>query len=189
MNHCQRLTIFEGPDGGGKTTLAKAYAEATGAQYKHLGPFPEVTAGLARLYIEAMFPALLGQAPVVMDRSWLSEYPYGVAFRGRVRLNVEEIGLLNRLAAMCSPIVVMCLPRWETVKTNYLERKGQEYLNNIEQLRSVYRIYETMSPGLPFVTYDYQAMGVTGFAIDERNRNPPMFSELQRIFSSMKGLL
>ena len=42
MTLSRELTIFEGPDGAGKTTLAKAYAELTGARYVHFGPLPRV---------------------------------------------------------------------------------------------------------------------------------------------------
>ena len=77
-----KLTIFEGPDGGGKTTAAEKYAKETGAQYVHFGPLPHVKDSLARVYVEAMMPAILGLQDVVFDRSWLSEIPYGTAFRG-----------------------------------------------------------------------------------------------------------
>ncbi len=151
----QQLTIFEGPDGSGKTTAAKAYAAQHGARYVHLGPFPQVEKGLPRLYTEAMLPAVLGYQAVVLDRCWLSEVPYGTAFRGRLRTGDADRRMLERLALRCGAVVVRCQPPWETVKANYLSRKHLEMLENEQQLRKVYQLYERLETDLPTFRYDY----------------------------------
>lgn len=152
----KHVTIFEGPDGSGKTTAARAFAELTGARYVHLGPFDQVTNGLARLYVEAMVPALLGYQDVVLDRCWLSELPYGVIFReGQVRLSVADRRMLERLALRCGAVVVRCLPPWPTVKANYLKRKHLEMLDNDHQLRQVHQAYKKLATDLPVLEYDY----------------------------------
>lgn len=149
-----KLTIFEGPDGSGKTTLAKAYAEATGAIYTHLGPFPRVTSGLARLYVEAMLPAVLRYTDVVMDRCWLSELPYGHAFRfGADRLGVQ-VRLLERLAWRCETMVVQCCRSWEDTLACFRSRKGAEMLEREDQLREVFDYYATelsRTTSLPYI--------------------------------------
>ena len=81
MKTSKKLTIFEGCDGSGKTTAAREFAEQTGAKYVHFHNLPRIKKGLGRMYVEAMLPALLGYQEVVFDRSWLSETPYGEAFR------------------------------------------------------------------------------------------------------------
>lgn len=151
-----RLTIFEGPDGGGKTTLGRTYAERTGARYVHFGPLPNVSKGLPRLYVEAMLPALLGYQDVVFDRCWLSETPYGDAFRGGAdRMTVADRRMLERLSLRCGAVVVRCQPPWATVKANYLSRKHLEMLENEHQLRQVYRAYEKEPSALPMLVHDY----------------------------------
>ncbi len=139
-----RLTIFEGPDGSGKTTAAKAWAERTGALYVHLGPSPKRDRDLALEYVWAMLPAIRGIQAVVMDRSWLSEVPYGQAFRGgKDRLGDEARAELELMAKQCAkPTLVMCLPAWETVRRNYSERKAMEMLDNESQLEMVYGLYD-----------------------------------------------
>jgi polyphosphate kinase 2 (PPK2 family) len=108
------LTIFEGPDGSGKTTAAREYAEQTGARYVHFPALPRVKHGLGRMYVEAMLPALLGYHDVVFDRCWLSETPYGEAFReGQDRLTQADRRMLERLALRCGAVVVKCLPEWD----------------------------------------------------------------------------
>lgn len=152
----KKLTIFEGPDGAGKSTAARVYAEETGARYVHFGPLPRVNRGLARMYVEAMLPALLGYQDVVFDRSWLSEIPYGIAFReGSDRLTNGSRRMLERLALRCGAVVVMCDPGWDVIKRNFIGRKGQEMLNNTGQLEQVYELYSKQPTDLPVVNFNY----------------------------------
>ena len=152
----RKLTIFEGPDGGGKSTAAQAYAKATGARYVHFASLPRVSCSLGRMYVEAMLPALLGYQDVVFDRCWLSELPYGVAFReGRDRLTPASRRMLERLAMRCGAVVVRCQPEWETVRANFMGRKQIEMLDNDSQLKTVYDLYAEQVTDLPELVYDY----------------------------------
>lgn len=138
------LLIVEGPDGGGKSTLAKAWARATGARYVHLPSLPQVSGkALARLYLEAMLPALHGYQPVVLDRCWLSEEPYGLAFRPGQPLRVvrPQMRILERIAMRCAARVVYCLPPVETCLETYRQRKGQEMLTCENELANVCGVY------------------------------------------------
>ncbi len=157
QNTSSRLTIFEGVDGSGKTTAAVRFAEETGARYVHFGPEKSIKRGLMRLYIEAMVPALLGYQDVVFDRSWHSEIPYADAFRGGDRrLDVTANRMLDRLAARCATVLVLCDPGIEPVLASF--RSGRdEYLQHEEQLLEVYRAYKDMLWGTPYgvVHYDY----------------------------------
>ncbi|OQW33949.1 MAG: hypothetical protein A4E20_12020 [Nitrospira sp. SG-bin2] len=155
------LTIFEGPDGGGKSTAAQAYAEATGARYVHFPSLPRVTAkGLGRMYLEAMLPALHGYQSVVFDRCWLSEQPYGSVFRPHQPLRVDKATqrMMERVAMRCSTRLIYCLPGLDVCLDTFRSRKGEEMLDREEQLEAVYRHYDLqvdyVSSHLPFVVYD-----------------------------------
>lgn len=154
---CGKLAIFEGPDGGGKSTAAKQYAEETGALYVHFPALPQVGTGLARLYVEAMLPALLGYQDVVFDRCWLSEVPYGTVFRGGAdRLGNASRRMLERLAMRCQARVILALPSAETCLQNYRARKELEYLDNEQQLLGVYNHYLTLQTALPVFKYNFK---------------------------------
>lgn len=156
MTHSRTLTIFEGCDGGGKSTTAKLYAEATGARYVHFPALPRINSSLARLYVEAMLPALLGYQDVVFDRCWLSEKPYGVVFRdGWDRLGDPTVRMLERLALRCSAVVVWCDPGFEAIEQSYQRRKGQEMLRDTSQLRAVYDIYNVSQTQLTNIDFNY----------------------------------
>lgn len=163
---CRRVTIFEGPDGSGKSTAAAKYAEATGARLVHCGPLPRVTArGLGRYYLEAMAPALDGYEDVVLDRCWISEPIYGRAFRGGLdRLGRAGRRLLERVAMRCDARVVLCLPPWETCHANWQARRalGGELLDQEEQYQQVFAQYAPKAAQyrlteLPTYHYDYTA--------------------------------
>jgi hypothetical protein len=152
----KHVTIFEGPDGSGKTTAAKQYAYTTGARYVHLPSLPRVTDGLARMYVEAMLPAILGYQPVVLDRCWLSETPYGEVFReGRDRMSLAARRMLERLALRCGAVVVRCDPGLDSVLESFRKRKGLEMLKSEIQLQRVYDLYVTTPSELPIVHYDF----------------------------------
>lgn len=152
----KKLTIFEGPDGSGKSTAAQKFASDNGAKYVHFGPMPRVTTGLARMYAEAMLPAVLGYQDVVFDRSWMSESPYGIVFReGYDRLGNSSRRMLERLALRCGAVVVRCDPGWDAVKSSYLARKHLEMLDNDTQLAMVYDLYHNEPTDLPEIHFDY----------------------------------
>ena len=161
MTLSSELTIFEGPDGGGKSTAAQAYAEATGARYVHFPSLPRVTAkGLGRMYLEAMLPALHGYQSVVFDRCWLSEQPYGSVFRPHQQLRVDKATqrILERVAMRCKTRLVYCLPGLDVCMETFRSRRGEEMLDREEQLEAVYRHYDLqvdyVSSHLPFVVFD-----------------------------------
>jgi thymidylate kinase len=143
----RKIIIMEGPDGAGKTTLArKIVAMLPGCFFHHHGPYPNIQGGLHHVYAQTMAPAVLNRCDVVLDRCWISEKPYGVAFRGGAdRITPDQVDMLETMAARCRTTVIICLPPWETVQTNFIERKGagQEYLAGVQQLHVVYEWYRT----------------------------------------------
>ena len=156
MTYCKNLTIFEGPDGAGKTRTARELADRTGAVYVHFPALQEVTLGLGRMYVEAMLPALLGYQPVVFDRSWLSEVPYGRVFRGGLdRLGAATCRMLERLAMRCGAVVVQCQPPLETCLENFNRRRHEEMLEREQQLKDVYHLYLETRTSLSRVMFDY----------------------------------
>lgn len=164
MKTSSRLWIIEGPDGAGKSTLVNALSGAVHAPVTHLGPFRDVNDGLERFYAEAMLPAVLGHSDIILDRSWLSEKPYGVVFRKGVdRLGIAAVRQLERLALRCNTVVIRALPPKGVVVDNFVRRKRKsseaEMLEHVHQIESVYNLYaHAFRTALPTTDYDYTAI-------------------------------
>lgn len=160
-----RLIILEGIDGAGKSTLASqlksvlmpGVPDDPDVRVVHHGPHLQVRKGLARLYVESMLPALHGDAHIILDRSWLSEAPYGLVYRETDRLGWAQRRMLERIAMRCETLVIYCDPGWEAVRTTYLKRKGEEYVQSLDKLQAIYANYGKAIAAceLPVFTYDY----------------------------------
>lgn len=167
------VTVFEGPDGSGKSTAARWFAEQTHARYVHLGPFPRVRDGLPRLYVESMLPALLGLSPVVLDRSWLSEPIYGRVFRGGAnRIRAVEQRMIERVAWACGAVVVNCEVSLETSLRNFRSRRGAEMLSDEDQLTAVHLNYQNLRTSLSSVSFDYERLNYSTLRDDIETVRP-----------------
>lgn len=149
------LTIFEGPDGAGKTTLVdrwEARERARGAaRVVRFNNGPYEGAGGAEL-----MGTYLGQLPgkfhpvaespvhVLIDRCWISEMVYGNVMRGGSRLARAEINGLAYAAKDADVMVVMCLPSFQACRDAYVARRGREYLPDEDRLKMVYDAYAAM---------------------------------------------
>src|ERR1019366_6058590 len=102
----EQVTIFEGADGAGKTTLIeKIRCENKWVDFKifHHGPCSGENS-IARHYLASLEAAR--HLPTFMDRSWMSEPIYGSAFReGQDRIGVAFRRMLDRVALSLGGIV------------------------------------------------------------------------------------
>lgn len=160
----RNITIFEGPDGSGKTTIAKEYAKRTGALYVHFEAYYGVK-DIHKFFIEAMQPALLGYQDVVLDRCWHSGPIYDMFFRNleidEQRQTPEICLLLDRAAQHCNAVLVNCRPEEETCISNWRSRLGSELVKSEFKMRGIYKAYADLGETtvLPTITWDYTQTG------------------------------
>jgi thymidylate kinase len=149
MNN-KTIVIVEGPDCGGKTTLAKAIAKEVSALYTH---FDAPVRGSA-VYFRSMFPALHGERHVVFDRSWLSESAYE-GYSPKPQLRAVDKHILERVALRANVILVRCLPPFAAVLEQFRPRLHDEMLATEEALLRVYERYQALQTNLSYIDYDY----------------------------------
>lgn len=156
----RNITIFEGPDGSGKTTIAKEYAARTGALYVHFEAYYGVK-DIYKFFIEAAQPALLGYQDVVFDRCWHSGPIYDVVFRNLLpheqRQTPEICLLLDRAVAHCNAVLVKCYPDQETCISNWKSRLDTELVKSEFKMRVIHNLYGLLenSVTLPSLEWDY----------------------------------
>lgn len=154
------ITIFEGPDGAGKSTAAEEYAKRTGAFYIHFDALYGVK-NIHKYFMEAMAPALLGYQSVVLDRCWHSGPIYDLVFRNleehEQRQTQEICTLLDRAASFCRGIYVRCRPDVEVCISNWKSRLGDELVKSEQKMRAIHELYGDNDRNimLPIVEYDY----------------------------------
>lgn len=146
------ITILEGPDGAGKTTLGHDGVCFSDHAYVHLGPPSQL--GAFHDVVGAI-TARRRKRHVLFDRLHLGEGIYGPVFRGKDTLGMARRRLIERVLLSRQAVVVLCLPDVERCVETFRARKGEEMLDNEMQLRLVHEAYRTIETHLPIVTYDY----------------------------------
>lgn len=137
-----RVIILEGPDGGGKTTLAKKLV-SEGFEYRHEGP-PPVGTDLIAHYLRILNDSLESPNNVVHDRLWLGERIYGPVARGVDRIGPMGQVLFERLHRSKYIDQYICSPGYELAKVNYGEKikEKDDYLKCFDNWTSVYSAYQ-----------------------------------------------
>jgi hypothetical protein len=136
-----QVVILEGPDGGGKTTFARAL-EKCGFEYKHEGP-PPPGSDIVAHYLKILDESINAETDVVHDRLWLGERIYGPVARGTDLLGNEGQRLFMRLCDSKNVLQYICLPPKGTVLENYKKKiqDPKDFLKSEEKLLKVYSAY------------------------------------------------
>lgn len=157
----QRVYIFEGPDGGGKTTAAKALAMLVNGEYVHIGPPTAGVGGMDVIYARQFSNACAraGDRPVVFDRFHLGERIYGRLYRGNDRLGeVGQFVLEDAIAMHRRVALILCLPPRHVAEANWRGRLAAEMLKDVATWTRVYASYTHAPTRLPVMVYDYTTM-------------------------------
>lgn len=139
----QPIIILEGIDGSGKTTLAAKLAKALQAFRVHHGTYRDAKpTQLVDIYSASLQPALLGYAPVVLDRAWYSEPIYGAVFRnGTNRLSQMDVSLLEALMYTAPSLVVVMHLTLEEAWASVSSRLADELPQQRAQLQALHLLY------------------------------------------------
>lgn len=142
------IILLEGPDGAGKTTLARKL----NGYYVHQGPFQGDPFSET---IATLRPLFEMNEDVVWDRSHLGEQVYGPIYRGVDTLPDAKRRMLDRWLLSHQAVVINCRPPYDTCLANWQERRDEEMLDDEHQLRAVYDAYGRLRTELPVVVHDY----------------------------------
>lgn len=135
------MIILEGPDLGGKSTVAKLLESVTGMKLNHFGSPPKDKMEIL---------ARIESAPsnVIFDRHpCISEQVYGHMNHREPLLDDEY---MDKLLVACDPIIFYCNPGLEFLhsKMHFLKSKGHKSQDHVDFVRqnydANYRRYEAV---------------------------------------------
>lgn len=148
------IIILEGPDGSGKTTLARRLQEDFDLEYHHEGPPPDDENTLH--YYGRVLDSYYGRR-VVIDRFALGETVYGPILRSTNGLGPHGWPVFQRLAQGMGARQIICLPPPRLCHENWVNSKKTELFSDDSVFWRVYSEYafRATRKRLLFHVYDY----------------------------------
>lgn len=131
------IVILEGPDGGGKTTLAQTIARHYQCEVHHEGPPPLAVHPLE--HYGSLLQRYRGQR-VVLDRFALGERVYGPIVRKKDRLGEDGWRVMSRLIRAARAVQVLCLPPLEMCHEAWASGR-EELVRDEEKFNTTYETY------------------------------------------------
>lgn len=128
------LCLLEGPDGGGKSTLAQQLASMAIATIIHTGapdppgrcPFTEYEASLDAEPLASRVTS--ASHLVILDRWHAGEAIYGPLYRGTTRYTPAGMLHTEMVLDSLGAVKIMCLPPLETVQER-IRQRGDSYID------------------------------------------------------------
>lgn len=126
--------IIEGPDGAGKSTLAKSLAGALGMNIL------KMTADGGQSVPEYL--QKLACDGVIIDRCWVSEQVYSDLFKRKPRIDNDDAEALTEFCGLAGIPIIVLLPPLDVVISRLNER-GDEYADVVcPNIVEIYKRYQ-----------------------------------------------
>lgn len=146
------MIIVEGPDGGGKSTLARYLsaqldiglsADSLLSDAERNDPSFRARDNVRqRVWASLLRECTARHAPVIHDRLFWSELVYSETFGRECAFPYDEQRMISRLMLALEVPIIFCLPPWETVAKGFVEA---DHMSGMPaHIETVYAKYKLM---------------------------------------------
>ena len=135
------IIILEGPDGSGKSRLARELSKSFGFPIIHRSKTTdtEEKRKLMLRYIEALDRG----EDVIFDRCWYSEYVYGTIFKDDSVISYDEILKLESKMLVHGAMIIYCTGKPCVLFERCLER-GETYVTSFDKFVQIKHSYDVL---------------------------------------------
>ena len=145
------IIILEGPDGGGKSTLARQYEVQGFNIIKTNAPKPGED--VLRSYHESLSLAIAGGVPTAFDRHYLGECIYGPLLRGEDRLGARGKAIVEETIGDYGVKLIICLPPWDALRAGWASKS--DLVTDEDTLKRIAERYREEAARLNIPVYDW----------------------------------
>lgn len=152
------VIILEGPDGGGKTTLATKLSLMTGYKVKHYS-YPKDQDEADAMFL-GYCDDFVGASNIIVDRCWYSDLAYGPVMRGRATITYPQMYELEKMIAKRGGIIIYCTDT-KAALWQRISKRGDDFIHDREKFNTICDNYETLFGVphiLPVVKYNFNIL-------------------------------
>jgi len=149
------VLILEGPDGAGKSMLAKKLEAQTG--YKLICKSYPRTEEEKTLMVGTYLQDLKSAKNIIFDRAWYSDMVYGPVMRGETPITYPIMYELERKVAQQGGILIYCTAPWQELWRR-CQLRGEEYIKDEAIFKRICEEYNRLMHvphHVPVVKYVY----------------------------------
>lgn len=142
------IIILEGPEGAGKSTLAKQLSKQTGFEIVHRSKpkDEEEKKQMLQHYIDA----IKQNKNMIWDRCWYSEMVYGPIMRDAAFITTQQMYELETLLAKTGALIIYCTDVPHLLWKRATER-GEDYITDFGTLQAICTAYDAVMFNIPHI--------------------------------------